>query len=142
MRKYNIVKNLIPLIVFVVLFILSKIILNLFNMEYLSWVYYLVVEIIFLYLLLIISKYILSLAISKVKKILNICVTIFILTMFFFSIYIPLESIFIGHDIKLKNHPDLVKSGNIFPLGQFDCYEYINFAIRGTDHKICINMYY
>lgn len=90
-----------PLIV-LMLFIISKLILNIFNLEYQSWIYYLLITILAIYIIVITNYRFIKAKDKLYTKIFNIFALNFI-SITITTICLILMLIFYGYDYKINN---------------------------------------
>ena len=115
-------------IIILMIFIISKITLNTFDLEYQSWVYYLLLILMAVYILIVSNYYIIKANDKLTAKIFNLFALNFIfLTIFAITFIIALT--FYGYDYKIKGK--YLRNDTLLQLRpNKELYAYKNFILK------------
>lgn len=118
-----------PLIILMV-FIISKLILNIFHLEYQSWIYYLLIIMLAIYIMIIFNYRFIKAKDKLYTKIFNIFALNFI-SITITTICLIFMLIFYGYDYKINNEY-LVEDTLLQLRPSKELYHYKNFILKST----------
>ena len=115
-------------IIILMIFIISKITLNTFDLEYQSWVYYLLLILMAVYILIVSNYYIIKANDKLTAKIFNLFALNFIFLTIFAIIFITALT-FYGYDYKIKGK--YLRNDTLLQLRpNKELYAYKNFILK------------